>query len=245
MKWTLVVFSICFLYPLNIEGQNEEWILEVGLKAAIALPTVFTDGNYSNIVILERVGQPTTDLVIDLMTDIIFNTLMTLRYISVGQDDDSVDRILDQFEAQDSTLFIVTDWTILPAIFRASADNSSHFARNFWFVILPRESSETSRDLLESRFNEYASIRLDSKLYFLVVTGTSADDYQSDLNEVYKIIPQELAINVLALFENNSWQSKNEDFIWERRRNLQGLELQLLSVTSPPFTYHHKNENVS
>ena len=70
-----------------------------------------------------------------------------------------------------------------------------------------------------------------------MVEGTSSENYQANLFEAYRI--GELIINRIASYQNGNYYSANNDysFIWDRRKDLHGLELQIVVVESKPFTY--------
>ena len=83
----------------------------------------------------------------------------------------------------------------------------------------------------------YKALRLDSRLYFLIVEGTSSKNYQANLFEAYRI--GELIVTKLASYENGNYYATNVDhFIWDRRKDLHGLELQIICVESLPFISH-------
>ena len=88
----------------------------------------------------------------------------------------------------------------------------------------------------------YKALRLDSRLYFLIVEGTPDENYliknyQANLFEAYRI--GELIVNRIASYQNGNYYSANNvnSFIWDRRKDLHGLELQIAVVESKPFTY--------
>jgi hypothetical protein len=97
--------------------------------------------------------------------------------------------------------------------------------------------SISSESLLRNILSPYKALRLDSRLYFLIVVGTSSENYQANLFEAYRI--GELIVNRIASYQNGNYYSANNvnSFIWDRRKDLHGKELQIVVVESKPFTY--------
>ena len=60
-------------------------------------------------------------------------------------------------------------------------------------------------------------------------------NYQATLFEAYRI--GELIVNRIASYQNGNYYSANNvnSFIWDRRKDLHGLELQIICVESLPF----------
>ena len=139
--------------------------------------------------------------------------------------------------SDDSTLFIILDAKIMYTLLQL--DNSTYYSFNSWFIVLHNNETDTisSESLLRNILSPYQTLRLDSRLYFLIVEGTSSEKYQANLFEAYRI--GELIVNRIASYQNGNYYSANnvDSFIWDRRKDLHGLELQIVVVESKPFTY--------
>ena len=123
-------------------------------------------------------------------------------------------------------------------------ENSTYYSFNSWFIVLHNNETDTisSEILLRNILSPYKALRLDSRLYFLIVEGTPDENYliknyQANLFEAYRI--GELIVNRIASYQNGNYYSANSvnSFIWDRRKDLHGLELQIAVVESKPFTY--------
>ena len=139
------------------------------------------------------------------------------------------------WSSEDSTLYIILDTKILYTLLQL--DNSTYYSVNSWFIVLHNNETESSDSLLTNILSPYQTLRLDSRLYFLIVEGTSTENYQANLFEAYRI--GELIVNKIASYQNGNYYSANnvDSFIWDRRKDLRGLELQIAVVESKPFTY--------
>ena len=137
--------------------------------------------------------------------------------------------------SDDSTLFIILDTKIMYTLLQL--DNSTYYSFNSWFIVLHCNETESSDSFLTNILSPYQSLRLDSRLYFLIVEGTSSENYQANLFEAYRI--GELIVNRIASYQNGNFYSANNvnSFIWDRRKDLHGMELQIAVVESKPFTY--------
>ena len=139
--------------------------------------------------------------------------------------------------SDDSTLFIILDTKVMYTLLQL--DNSTYYSFNSWFIVLNNNETEniSSESLLRNILSPYQTLRLDSRLYFLIVEGTSSENYQANLFEAYRI--GELIVNRIASYQNGNYYSANNvnSFIWDRRKDLHGLELQIAVVESKPFTY--------
>ena len=139
--------------------------------------------------------------------------------------------------SDDSTLFIILDTKVMYSLLQL--DNSTYYSFNSWFIVLNNNETDiiSSETLLRNILSPYKALRLDSRLYFLIVEGTSSENYQANLFYVYRI--GELIVNRIASYQNgNYYSAKNvNSFIWDRRKDLHGLELQIAVVESKPFTY--------
>ena len=116
-------------------------------------------------------------------------------------------------------------------------DNSTYYSFNSWFIVLHCNETGSSDSFLTNILSPFQSLRLDSRLYFLIVVGTSSENYQANLFEAYRI--GELIVNRIASYQNGNFYSANNvnSFIWDRRKDLHGMELQIAVVESKPFTY--------
>ena len=144
-------------------------------------------------------------------------------------------KILERDWSDDSTLYIILDTKILYTLLQL--DNSTYYSVNSWFIVLHNNETESSDSLLTNILSPYQTLRLDSRVYFLIVEGTSTENYQANLFEAYRI--GELIVNKIASYQNGNYYSANnvDSFIWDRRKDLRGLELQIVVVESKPFTY--------
>ena len=69
---------------IYLTTSTDEWVQKIGLQAAAAFPSISTDGNYTNIVVLEHANHKTPyDIVLKMLSDIVFDTVMTLKYITL------------------------------------------------------------------------------------------------------------------------------------------------------------------
>ena len=139
------------------------------------------------------------------------------------------------WSSDDSTLFIILDTKIMYTLLQL--DNSTYYSFNSWFIVLHCNETGSSDSFLTNILSPFQSLRLDSRLYFLIVEGTSSENYQANLFEAYRI--GELIVNRIASYQNGNFYSANNvnSFIWDRRKDLRGLELQIAVVESKPFTY--------
>ena len=137
--------------------------------------------------------------------------------------------------SDDSTLFIILDIKIMYTLLQL--DNSTYYSFNSWFIVLHCNETGSSDSFLTNILSPFQSLRLDSRLYFLIVVGTSSENYQANLFEAYRI--GELIVNRIASYQNGNYYSANNvnSFIWDRRKDLHGMELQIAVVESKPFTY--------
>ena len=137
--------------------------------------------------------------------------------------------------SDDSTLFIILDTKIMYTLLQL--DNSTYYSFNSWFIVLHCNETGSSDSFLTNILSPFQSLRLDSRLYFLIVVGTSSENYQANLFEAYRI--GELIVNRIASYQNGNYYSANNvnSFIWDRRKDLHGKELQIVVVESKPFTY--------
>jgi hypothetical protein len=104
----------------------------------------------------------------------------------------------------------------------------------------------TGPELLKSKLQKYKSISLDFRIYFLYV------DFEHPLEnilfEVYRILTttnvsrNNLIVNKIAVFKNEKYHFLDTPYIWDRRKNLQGLELKIMSLPSNPFTRYHSDK---
>ena len=147
------------------------------------------------------------------------------------------------WSSDDSTLYIILDSKILYTLLQL--ENSTYYSFNSWFIVLHNNETDTlsSESLLRNILSPYQALRIDSRLYFLIVEGTSGENYliknyQATLFEAYRI--GELIVTKLASYENGNYYSANnvDSFIWDRRKDLRGLELQIICVESLPFISH-------
>ena len=160
-----------------------------------------------------------------------------LRFFSFS-DGAEMTKILElDWYSDDSTLFIILDTKVMYTLLQL--DNSTYYSFNSWFIVLNNNETDiiSSETLLRNILSPYKALRLDSRLYFLIVEGTSSENYQANLFEAYRI--GELIVNRIASYQNGNYYSANNvnSFIWDRRKDLHGLELQIAVVESKPFTY--------
>ena len=165
-----------------------------------------------------------------------------LRFFSFS-DGAEMTKILElDWYSDDSTLFIILDTKVMYTLLQL--DNSTYYSFNSWFIVLNNNKTDiiSSETLLRNILSPYKALRLDSRLYFLIVEGTPDENYviknyQANLFEAYRI--GELIVTKLASYENGNYYATNEDhFIWDRRKDLHGLELQIICVESLPFISH-------
>ena len=104
----------------------------------------------------------------------------------------------------------------------------------------------TGPELLKSKLKKYKSISLDFRIYFLYVDFEHP--YENDLFEVYRITTttnvsrNNLIVNKIAVFKNENYHFLDTPYIWDRRKNLQGLELKIMSLPSHPFQQYHSDK---
>ena len=159
-------------------------------------------------------------------------------YFFPFSDGEEMRKILEwDWSSDDSTLYIILDTKMMHTLLQL--DNSTYYSFNSWFIVLHNNETDTisSESLLRNILSPYQTLRLDSRLYFLIVEGTSSENYQANLFEAYRI--GELIVNRIASYQNGNYYSANnvDSFIWDRRKDLHGLELQIVVVESKPFTY--------
>ena len=104
----------------------------------------------------------------------------------------------------------------------------------------------TGPELLKSKLQKYKSISLDFRIYFLYVDFEHP--LENDLFEVYRITTttnvsrNNLIVNKIAVFKNENYHFLDTPYIWDRRKNLQGLELKIMSLPSHPFQQYHRDK---
>ena len=104
----------------------------------------------------------------------------------------------------------------------------------------------TGPELLNSKLQKYKLISLNFRIYFLYVD--LEHPYQNDLFEVYRITTttnvsrNNLIVNKIAVFKNENYHFLDTPYIWDRRKNLQGLELKIMSLPSHPFQQYHSDK---
>ena len=125
------------------------------------------------------------------------------------------------------------DW---PGLFQSL--NSSNLSRNMWMLALNGQnvSAESVHALIGPTMDEMTNIRLDSQIY---VALTDFATY-CRLFEVYRISWNSPLIvrNVL----NEDWSS---EYIWDRRKDLQGLRLQLSYALSDGYVARSRKPGVN
>ena len=103
----------------------------------------------------------------------------------------------------------------------------SAFAKNTWLFILQSVPAGLSIEKV-MEFATFAhldqKIQLDSQIYFMV----QDTDKNMTLIEMYQISNQ-TSLKFNEVLPNS--------FIWDRRGNLEGLELKVAYLEDPPFTY--------
>ena len=104
----------------------------------------------------------------------------------------------------------------------------------------------TGPELLKSKLQNYKSISLAFRIYFLYVD--LEHPLENDLFEVYRITTtinvsiNSLVVNKIAVFKNESYHFLETPYIWDRRKNLHGLELKIMSLPSHPFQQYHSDK---
>ena len=132
-------------------------------------------------------------------------------------------------------------------------DTATLFSQNSWIIIVFKSKQENKNlagpELLKSKLEKYKSISLDFRIYFLYVDFEHP--YENDLFEVYRIPTPtnvvsitNLIVNKIAVFKSEKYYFLDTPYIWDRRKNLQGLELKIMSLPSNPFT-RYQSDNVS
>ena len=164
-------------------------------------------------------------------------------YFFSFSDGSEITKILEwDWSSDDSTLYIILDSKIMYTLLQL--ENSTYYSFNSWFIVLHNNETDTmsSESLLRSILSPYKALKLDSRLYFLIVEGMPDENYliknyQANLFEAYRI--GELIVNRIASYQNGNYYSANNvnSFIWDRRKDLHGKELQIVVVESKPFTY--------
>ena len=104
---------------------------------------------------------------------------------------------------------------------------SSYLAQNCWLLILPTYLYEMEiNEIMTDRLDSKQDIQLNSQIYSLAGTNEEAQ-----LFEIYRrCANHQLSIKVLADFVNGSITKHNDDFIWDRRNNLELCELKIAYV---------------
>ena len=147
---------------------------------------------------------------------------------------------LDQSE-DDTSLYVILDTNLMFALLQL--ENPTYYSDNSWLIVLHNkmENETSAEDLLKNTLPPCTSLRLDSRLYFLVIDGKN----QGNLFEVYKV--GDLIINKLASFKDGNYYAENNlnFFIWDRRNDFRGLELQVMSLPDYPFTTLTDNVSLS
>ena len=81
-------------------------------------------------------------------------------------------KILERdWSSDDSTLYIILDTKMMHTLLQL--DNSTYYSFNSWFIVLYNNETDniSSESLLRNNLSPYQSLRLDSRLYFLIVEG--------------------------------------------------------------------------
>ena len=79
-----LVLFIFLAGQICLTQSTEEWVQKIGLQAASEFPSITSAGNFTNIVVLEHANHKTPyDIVLKLLGDIVFDTVMTLKYITI------------------------------------------------------------------------------------------------------------------------------------------------------------------
>ena len=109
-------------------------------------------------------------------------------------DSEEIKKILElDWSSDDSTLYIVLDKEILLSLLQIG--NSTYYSFNSWLIVLFNNNSDniSPESFLRNILTPFQSLRLDSRLYFLIFEGNSDASYNASLFEAYrcvKLLPQ-------------------------------------------------------
>ena len=138
-------------------------------------------------------------------------------------------------------MYVILDTNLI--FYLLQLENPTYYSNIPWLIVLHNKIEETKsqEDFLVKILSTCKSLRLDSRLYFLVIDEKN----QGNLFEAYKV--GELIIYKIASFRDGNYYAENNlnSFIWERRNDFRGLELQVMSLPDYPFTTLIDNVSLS
>ena len=119
------------------------------------------------------------------------------------------------------------------------------FASNSWLIALFSPTEPVNYQDFIAQKLEPLAIRVNSKTYSLVISGRLEKSAIVVLYESYRITNHsKILSNKLGTFSNGKMHFGKEVYIWERRRDLQGLQFTISVVESPPFIYLNEDKVV-
>ncbi len=120
------------------------------------------------------------------------------------------------------------------------------FSVNSWLIAIPYNISDTEpkspQDFIETTMQS-VSLQVNSKVYPLLISGP-VSNASVVLYESYRIgdTSKPILSRRLGYYDGVKMHFTNSDYIWERRRNLDGYKFKVSAVSSPPFVFlNHAN----